>query len=70
MPVPFQVSYTNQTFEEDASRIRKDHAPENLSFLNKVALSWLKQEHSKRSIRSKTKKAGWDHSFLGQMVFS
>jgi predicted transposase YbfD/YdcC len=60
----------DMTFLEDASRIRKDHAPENLSFIRKVALSWLKNENSKRSIRSKRKKVGWDHSFLSEVVFT
>jgi predicted transposase YbfD/YdcC len=60
----------DMTFQEDASRIRKDHAPENLACLRKVALSWLKQENSKRSIRSKRKKIGWDHGFLQKVLFT
>jgi predicted transposase YbfD/YdcC len=57
------------TFHEDDSRIRKNHAPENLSILRKVALSWLKQKDVKRSIPSKRKKIGWDPSFLSEVVF-
>lgn len=56
-------------FYEDASRIRKDHAPENLSMLRKVALSWLYQQTSKRSVRSKKKKVAWNNRFLEKLLF-
>jgi predicted transposase YbfD/YdcC len=53
------------TFREDACRIRKEHGPENVALLRRLALSLLKREPtSKRSIRGKQLKAGWDNDYL------
>ena len=52
-------------FDEDACRVRMDHAPENFALLRQIAHNLLKQESSKGiSIRRKIKKAGWDNDFL------
>lgn len=47
------------TFREDDCRVRKDHAPQNLSALRKFALSLLRQDkqYSKRSLRGRRKTA-------------
>jgi len=47
------------TFREDDCRVRKDHAPQNLSALRKFALSLLRQDtqYPKRSLRSRRKTA-------------
>ena len=53
------------TFNEDQSRIRRDHGAENYSRLRRIALNLLRQEKtSKASIRGKRKLAGWDHDYL------
>lgn len=53
------------TFGEDASRIRKDHAPANMTIMRHIAVNLLKQEKtSKRSMAGKRKKAGWDDAYL------
>jgi predicted transposase YbfD/YdcC len=47
------------TFREDNCRVRKDHAPQNLSTLRKFVLSLLRQDarYPKRSLRSRRKTA-------------
>ena len=52
-------------FKEDESRIRKDHAPENISLIRKMALNMLKKENTEKSgIAIKRKMAGWDTDYL------
>lgn len=52
-------------FREDASRIRKDHAPHNMAVLRHIALNLLKLERStKVGIAAKRKIAGWNNSYL------
>jgi len=50
--------------DEDACRIRKDHAPQNFAVLRHMALNQLRQEPSKGSLKGKQKRAGWDNDFL------
>ena len=57
------------TFREDDSRIRKGNAAQNMAVLRHMALNLLKQEQSsKRSIRGKRLKAGWDERYLAQIL--
>ena len=51
-------------FDEDRARNRKDHGPENLSILRKLALNLLRTHPDRASIRRKIKRAGWDDAFL------
>jgi predicted transposase YbfD/YdcC len=51
-------------FAEDANRARKDHAPENLATLRRLALNILRASPDRKSIRLKIKRAGWDDTFL------
>lgn len=53
------------SFNEDKSRIRKDHAPENLALLRHLTLNLLAQDRqTKRGIAARRKKAAWDDSYL------
>ena len=52
-------------FGEDDSRVRKDHAPENLAMLRRLVLSLLKQERSaKCGLKGKRLMAGWNEAYL------
>ncbi|MHB8287338.1 MAG: ISAs1 family transposase [Caulobacteraceae bacterium] len=58
-------------FDEDRARSRKDHGPENLAILRKLALNVLQSSRKDISIRRKRKRSGWSDEFarsiLGQM---
>ena len=49
-------------FAEDASKVRKDHAPRNLSLLRKIILNLLRHDtaHPKASLKRRRKMAGWN----------
>jgi predicted transposase YbfD/YdcC len=53
-------------FHEDASRLRKDHGPENLGLVRRIALSLLKRAKTKKKvgIACRRKQAGWNNDFL------
>lgn len=58
-------------FDEDRARNRKDHGPENLATLRRLALNLLQGARPDISIRRKRKRSGWSDDFartmLGQM---
>ena len=56
-------------FGEDQGRMRVDHAAENHSRLNRLALNLLKREKTiKASIRKKQRLAGWDLDYLLRLI--
>jgi predicted transposase YbfD/YdcC len=57
------------TFREDDSRIRTGNAAQNMTVLRHMALNLIKREQStKRSIRGKRLKAGWDEDYLAKVL--
>ena len=56
-------------FGEDASRIRNGDGTENFGFLRKFAISLLKRDTSRGSLKGKRKRAGWNTDFLEQLLF-
>jgi predicted transposase YbfD/YdcC len=55
-------------FDEDASRSRKDNAPENLAILRQIAVNLVRSHPTPNSMRQKIKRAAWDDSFLLGML--
>ena len=55
------------SFGEDASTVRKDNAPQNLSLLKKIVLNLIRldttTDQKKASLRLKRKAAAWDDDF-------
>jgi predicted transposase YbfD/YdcC len=52
------------TMNEDQARTRKDHAPQNIALLRRLALNLAKLEGSKESMKGKRMRAAWDDTFL------
>jgi predicted transposase YbfD/YdcC len=58
------------TFQEDQSRVRLGHADANFSILRRTALSLLTNNHTlKVGVKNKRLAAGWDDSYLEQVLF-
>jgi predicted transposase YbfD/YdcC len=55
-------------FREDARRLYDRVAAQNVAFLNRLALSLLRGDSSKDSLKVKRKRAGWDVHYLAQLL--
>ncbi len=58
-------------FGEDASRVRKNNAPQNLSLLKKIVLTLVRNDTTdtaKASLRQKRKRAAWDDDIRMSML--
>jgi len=60
------------TFNQDRSRIRKNHAPENFAVLRHIAINLVKKvtTQKKRSIKGKRLKCMLNNDFLKEVVFA
>ena len=55
-------------FREDARRLYDRTAAENVAFLNRLALSLLRGDTGKGSLKVKRKRAGWHIPYLAQLL--
>jgi predicted transposase YbfD/YdcC len=55
-------------FREDARRVYDRTTAENVAFLNRLALSLLRGDSGKGSIKVKRKRAGWHIPYLAQLL--
>jgi predicted transposase YbfD/YdcC len=53
---------------EDARRLYDRTAAENVAFLNRLALSLLRGDPDRGSLKVKRKRAGWHLSYLAQLL--
>jgi predicted transposase YbfD/YdcC len=53
---------------EDQNRTRMGHGPQNLAVLRHMVINAMQKEGSKRSLRGKFKRAGWDNEFLYRLL--
>jgi predicted transposase YbfD/YdcC len=58
----------DMTFREDESRLREQHLRENFGWLNRFALSLLKQHPGRQSVVMKRRSCGWSDAFLMEVV--
>jgi predicted transposase YbfD/YdcC len=55
-------------FNEDRSRVRKNHAAHNLVTMRRFVLNLLRLEPSDKGIKRRRKLAGWDNNYLMQLL--
>jgi predicted transposase YbfD/YdcC len=58
----------DMTFREDESRLRERHLRENFAWLNRFALSLLKQHPGRQSLVMKRRSCGWSETFLMEVL--
>src|SRR5271157_1522226 len=58
----------DMTFREDESRLRERHLRENFAWLNRFALSLLKQHPGRQRVVMKRRSCGWSETFLMEVV--
>ena len=56
------------TMNEDEAHNHKDHWPQDIALLRRLALNIAKLEGSKGSMKGKLKRAGCDHAFLTRLL--
>ena len=55
----------DMAFNEDQCRVRKDHAPENLAIMRRIALNLLRKETTaKCGIQAKRLQCAWDEDYF------
>jgi predicted transposase YbfD/YdcC len=55
-------------FKDDLSTYRSGHGAKNMAVIRRFALGLVRAEPSKRSVKTKRKKAGWNTDYLNQIL--
>ena len=55
-------------YREDECRTRKDHGPENLALLRRICVNTFRSDSKKDTMRGKMMRAGWNDSYLLQLM--
>ena len=58
----------DMTFREDESRTRQKYLRQSLAWLNRFALSLLKQRTDRQSVAMRRRSCGWSDEYLMQVV--
>ncbi len=70
---PLEIWILDVTSREDDTRVRKDHAPENMAMVRHIILNMLQNTRKKfkdMSIKRLQKKAGWGDSTLDMILIA
>jgi predicted transposase YbfD/YdcC len=55
-------------FDEDQCRLRSGNGPENMSIIRHMAMNLLRTTSTKASLKTRRKKAGWNTTYLGNVL--
>ncbi len=55
-------------FRDDLARLRTGHAPENMAVVRHMAMNLLRQAKPSISLKNRRKRAGWNTSYLEQLI--
>ena len=55
-------------FNDDLSRLRTGHAPENMAVVKHMALNLLHQAKPTTCLKNRRKRAGWNTVYLDQLL--
>ena len=59
----------DMSFGDDQSRIRKKNAPQNMAIIKHMALNMIRKiKTNRRSIKSIRKMAGWNNTFMNNVI--
>ena len=58
----------NVVFKDDLSRYRKGNGAKNMAVVRRFSLNLIRANKAKGSIKTKRKAAGWDPSFLLELL--